>query len=176
MPEYVATEVGDCPNCGGRYPGHVHKVPQAGVHAWTCPACEYTSEPSDVSNLRRVEVDESESDSEERAADTEDEEPEVVTDGGAPTYPESDLDYWSRQLRAALERMEPETKMTIRKNAHDIVVAVASGSSRAERAELVAALERRGFEIVSTTTEEYVRVNATADRLKHSFAEPGGNA
>jgi len=85
---------------------------------------------------------------------------------------DSDLDYWERQLQAALESMEPETRTTQRHNAEDVVVVIVGDSGREERAELTHALERRGFEIVSTTTEEYVRVDATADRLEHPFADP----
>jgi hypothetical protein len=85
---------------------------------------------------------------------------------------DSDLDYWERQLQAALESMEPETRTTQRHNAEDVVVVIVGDSGREERAELTHALERCGFEIVSTTTEEYVRVDATADRLEHPFADP----
>jgi len=80
-------------------------------------------------------------------------------------------EYWEAQLRAALDSMDPDTELTRRENADDIVVCIVGDSDREDRAELTSALEQRGFTVVSTTTENYVRVDATAEPLNHPYTD-----
>jgi len=82
-----------------------------------------------------------------------------------------DMAYWRRNLEAALSSMEPETAVTERHNADDLVITPVGGSTREERAELIHAIERRGFEITSSSEEEYIYVDVTDDRLDHPFAD-----
>lgn len=84
----------------------------------------------------------------------------------------AEIDYWTRQLRAVLSRMEPATRIeSDRGTEHTIAVSLINTSARSARAELIAALERRGFAVVSTTRESPIRVDATADRLQHPYAD-----
>jgi len=83
---------------------------------------------------------------------------------------EADMAYWQRNLEAALSSMEPETGVTPRHNADDLVITPVGGSSRDERAELIHALEVRGFEVVSSSQQTYIQVDVTDDRLNHPFA------
>lgn len=84
----------------------------------------------------------------------------------------ADIDYWTRQLTAVLGKMEPATSVDPDRGAeHTIAVSLVNTSARSARAELIRALERRGFEIVSSSQESPIRVNATADRLQHPYAD-----
>ena len=91
----------------------------------------------------------------------------LLTDGGQI----ENMAYWRRNLEAALSSMEPETAVTERHNADDLVITPVGGSTQEERAELIHALERRGFEVTSSSEEEYIYVDVTDDRLDHPFAD-----
>jgi len=49
MSEYAETFEGVCPSCGAEVPGHVYVLQPAGVAGWTCPVCDVTSDPVEVS-------------------------------------------------------------------------------------------------------------------------------
>jgi hypothetical protein len=84
----------------------------------------------------------------------------------------TDIDYWASQLTAVLDKMEPATSVDPERGAETtIAVSLVNTSARSARAELIRALERRGFKIVSASRESPIRVDATADRLRHSYAE-----
>ncbi|PSQ18194.1 hypothetical protein BRD02_01605 [Halobacteriales archaeon QS_8_69_73] len=96
-----------------------------------------------------------------------DEDAVLLTDGGQS----ENMAYWRRNLEAALSSMEPETAVTERHNADGLVITPVGGSTREERAELIHALERRGFEITSSSEEKYIYVDVTDSRLDHPFAD-----
>ena len=96
-----------------------------------------------------------------------DEDAVLLTDGSE----DENMAYWRRNLESALSSMEPETAVTPRLNADDLVVTPVGGSTRGERAELIHALERRGFEVISSSQEAYIYVDVTDDRLDHPFAD-----
>ena len=84
----------------------------------------------------------------------------------------ADIDYWTRQLTAVLDYMEPATRVEPERGAETTVaVSLVNTTARSARAELIRALERRGFKIVSSSQESPIRVDATADRLKHPYAD-----
>lgn len=84
----------------------------------------------------------------------------------------ADIDYWTRQLRAVLDKMEPATRVEPDRGAeHTIAVSLEETTARSARAELIAALERRGFDTVSASQESPIRVDATAGRLQHPYAD-----
>lgn len=98
-----------------------------------------------------------------------DEDAVLLTDGGIDTA--DDMAYWRRNLEAALSSMEPETAVTPRHNADDLVITPVGGSTRQERAELIHALEVRGFEVISSSQGKYIKVDVTDDRLDYPFVD-----
>jgi len=82
-------------------------------------------------------------------------------------------DDWAAQLEAALASMEPETDVQKRPAADEVHVTVDADDTRQMRAELSGALQRRGFTVLSTTDEDRIRVDATAEPLTHPFTERG---
>lgn len=91
----------------------------------------------------------------------------IMTDGGQ----NENMAYWQRNLEAALSSMEPETAVTPRLNADDLVITPVGGSTRKERAELIHALEVRGFEVISSSQGKYIKVDVTDDRLDYPFVD-----
>jgi len=87
----------------------------------------------------------------------------------ATTDDESTLEYWDAQLRAALERIDADFGVTKRNNAGDIVVTPTGGSTREERVAAIRCLERWGFTVTSSTTDEWIHVEGTAEPLDHPF-------
>lgn len=55
--EYLRTLVAPCSNCDRLVPGHVIDVGLADeVPVWTCPACEHTTAPENLTDPEEVEV------------------------------------------------------------------------------------------------------------------------
>jgi len=74
-----------------------------------------------------------------------------------------DIDHCTRQLAAILDDIEIATRIEPdQRPQQTIAVALVNTTSRATRADLIQALERRGFIVVSTPQESPIRVDATA--------------
>lgn len=75
-----------------------------------------------------------------------------------------DIDYCTRQLAAILDDIEIATRIEPdQRSQQTIAVALVNTASRATRADLIEALEGRGFTVVSTPQESPIRVDATVD-------------
>lgn len=100
---------------------------------------------------------------------------EARTDGDASHGQESagseNVEYWRRNLRAALESLDHDAKIGSDSDEEVLSVNPIEDLDRDGRAVLVSDLERRGFTVLSETRAEIMIVDAPDRRLDYPFAE-----
>lgn len=81
-----------------------------------------------------------------------------------------DVEYWRRQLAAFFSAFSTIT-VTTTAEGDEVHVHPNEALTRDERADLIRTLERAGFRVDSSTTEDTVRVAATERRLASKYTD-----